>query len=145
MLQYRSEDRQGHPFVGPAGNLLRDAMREAAIDPAHVYITNAVKHFKFVERGKRRIHASPKRIKVRACEPRLVAEIEVVRPRLVVALGATAAQALLGPSFRVTAHRELVSAPHAERVVATVHAARRVELSAFVDDLKIVARLMRDA
>ncbi len=149
------EDREGHPFVGPAGTLLRNAMDAAGISPDDVYITNAVKHFKFVERGKRRIHAKPKRTEVLACEPWLIAEIEVVRPQLVVALGATAAGALLGPAFRLTQHRgELVASAYAPRVVATVHPssilrardddARRVELAAFIDDLEVVAGLMRD-
>ncbi len=148
------EDREGRPFVGPAGALLHNAMEEAGIDPDDVYITNAVKHFKFVWRGKRRIHATPKRIEVRACEPWLFAEIGVVKPQLVVALGATAAQALLGASFRLTQHRgEVLASPHAPRVVATVHPssilrapdedARRVELTAFVDDLKLVAQLLK--
>lgn len=148
------EDREGHPFVGPAGKLLRDAMDAAGIDPPHVYITNAVKHFKFVERGKRRIHAKPKRTEVLACEPWLIAEIAAVRPQLVVALGATAAGALLGPAFRLTQHRgELVASPHAARVVATVHPssilrarddeARHAEMAAFVPDLEAVASLMR--
>jgi DNA polymerase len=148
-----TEDREGHPFVGPAGKLLRDAMDAAGIAVEDVYITNAVKHFKFVWRGKRRIHAKPKRIEVRACEPWLIAEIETVRPHLVVALGATAAQALLGPSFRLTAHRgEILSSPHAPRVVATVHPSsilrardrddRRVEMAAFVADLTVVARAL---
>ncbi|HEX3549879.1 MAG TPA: UdgX family uracil-DNA binding protein [Candidatus Elarobacter sp.] len=149
------EDREGHPFVGPAGALLRNAMDAAGIAPADVYITNAVKHFKFVWRGKRRIHATPKRIEVRACEPWLFEEIKAVKPRLVVALGATAAQALLGPSFRLTQHRgEVVASPYAPRVVATVHPssilraidedARRVEMAAFVDDLGVVARLLKE-
>jgi DNA polymerase len=149
------EDREGHPFVGPAGALLHGAMEQAGIDAARVYVTNAVKHFKFVWRGKRRIHAAPKRTEVRACEPWLLAEIEAVKPALVVAFGATAAQALLGPSFRLTQHRgDVLGAPHAPRIVATVHPssilrapdgdARRVEMAAFVDDLKLVARLMRD-
>jgi DNA polymerase len=148
------EDREGHPFVGPAGKLLRDAMNAAGISAEDVYLTNAVKHFKFVFRGKRRIHAKPKRIEVVACEPWLIAEIEQIRPQLVVALGATAAQALLGPSFRLTAQRgELVASPHAPRVVATVHPSsilrardddsRRVAMAAFVDDLRTVADLMR--
>jgi DNA polymerase len=148
------EDREGHPFVGPAGKLLREAMSAAGISADDAYLTNAVKHFKFVWRGKRRIHAKPKRIEVVACEPWLIAEIEQVRPELVVALGATAAQALLGPSFRLTAHRgELVASPYAPRVVATVHPSsilrasdddsRRVAMAAFVDDLRIVADLMR--
>lgn len=150
------EDREGRPFVGPAGTLLRNALQSAQIDPDSVYITNAVKHFKFVERGKRRIHAKPKRTEVLACEPWLIAEIAAVRPALVVALGATAASALLGPSFRLTQHRgEIVESPYAPRVVATVHpssilrarddVARQVELAAFVDDLEIVARLMRES
>jgi uracil-DNA glycosylase family protein len=148
------EDLEGHPFVGPAGKLLREAMSAAGISADDVYLTNAVKHFKFVLRGKRRIHAKPKRIEVVACEPWLIAEIEQVRPQLVVALGATAAQALLGPSFRLTARRgELVASPHAPRVVATVHPSsilrapdddsRRAAMAAFVDDLRIVADLMR--
>ena len=148
------EDREGHPFVGPAGKMLRDAMSAAGISADDVYLTNAVKHFKFVWRGKRRIHVKPKRIEGRACEPWLIAEIEQVRPQLVVALGATAAQALLGPSFRLTVHRgELVVSPYAPRVVATVHPSsilrardddsRRVEMAAFIDDLRIVADLMR--
>ena len=147
------EDVEGHPFVGPAGKLLHDAMATAGLDPAAAYITNAVKHFKFVERGKRRIHATPKRIEVRACEPWLFAEIEVVRPSLVVTLGATAAQALLGASFRLTQHRgEVLSAPHAARIVATVHPsailrapdedARRVAHAEFVDDLRLVRKLL---
>jgi DNA polymerase len=145
-----AEDRAGHPFVGPAGKLLRDAMAEAGIDPERAYITNAVKHFKFVERGKRRIHAKPNRIEVRACEAWLQAEIAVVKPQVLVALGATAAQALFGPSFRVTAERgrdvPTTLAPHA---FATVHPssilrapdpeARHSELARFVDDLRIVA------
>ena len=147
------EDVEGHPFVGPAGKLLHGAMATAGLDPAAAYITNAVKHFKFVERGKRRIHATPKRIEVRACEPWLFAEIEVVRPSLVVTLGATAAQALLGASFRLTQHRgEVLSAPHAARIVATVHPsailrapdedARRVAHAEFVDDLRLVRKLL---
>lgn len=151
-----TEDREGHPFVGPAGTLLRTAMDAAGIAADDVYITNAVKHFKYVWRGKRRIHAKPKRTEVRACEPWLIAEIEQIRPHLVVALGATAAQALLGPAFRLTAHRgEIVASPHAPRVLATVHPSsilrapdgetRRVELAAFVDDLTVVAGALQDA
>jgi uracil-DNA glycosylase len=151
-----SEDREGHPFVGPAGKLLQRAMTEAGIDADEVYITNAVKHFKFEWRGKRRIHAKPKRIEVRACEPWLIEEIKQVRPKLVVALGATAAQALLGPQFRLTERRgELVASPHAPRVVATVHPSsilrardddsRHAEMARFVDDLRIVAAMLREA
>jgi uracil-DNA glycosylase family protein len=148
------EDREGHPFVGPAGQLLRDAMDAAGIAEDDVYITNAVKHFKYVVRGKRRIHAKPKVIEVRACAPWLHSEIAVVKPRLIVALGATAAGALLGPAFRVTQRRgEVVARPPGPPVVATVHpssilrapddAARRAEMAAFIGDLKTVARLIR--
>ena len=145
-----TEDRLGHPFVGPAGKLLRSSMLQAGIDPASVYITNAVKHFKFVVRGKRRIHQKPKTIEVNACMPWLEAEIRLVRPSLVVALGATAAQALLGPKFRLTRHRgELLESPLAARVMATVHPSallrapddetRRREIGKFVADLKKAA------
>ncbi|HYW54297.1 MAG TPA: UdgX family uracil-DNA binding protein [Dongiaceae bacterium] len=148
------EDREGHPFVGPAGRLLHDAMEAAGIAADDVYITNAVKHFKFVVRGKRRIHATPKVTEIRACAPWLDNEIAVVKPKLLVALGATAAKALLGAAFRVTERRgETVERPDGPPVVATVHPSsilrardddtRRVEMGAFIDDLKIVARLMR--
>jgi uracil-DNA glycosylase family protein len=144
------EDLEGHPFVGPAGKLLRRAMSEAGIAPRDVYLTNAVKHFKYVWRGKRRIHAKPKQIELRACHPWLEAEIAVVRPRLVVALGATAAQALFGSSFRLTEQRgRLLSAPLAPRVIATVHPSsilrapdddtRHAEFGGFVRDLQTVA------
>jgi uracil-DNA glycosylase len=149
-----AEDNEGRPFVGPAGKLLRKAMVAAGIDEDDVYITNAVKHFKFVQRGKRRIHAKPKTTEIRACTPWLIEEIEQVRPALVVALGATAAQALLGPAFRLTQHRgEVLASPLAPHVVATVHPssilraagddARERELAAFTDDLKRVAKAVR--
>jgi len=101
------EDREGSPFVGPAGKLLMRALAEAGIDRRRIYVTNAVKHFKFVraERGKRRIHQKPSRTEVVACRPWLIAEMDAVRPVVVLCLGATVAQSLLGPSFRVTAHR----------------------------------------
>jgi DNA polymerase len=148
------EDREGHPFVGPAGQLLREALDAAGIAPDDVYITNAVKHFKYVARGKRRIHAKPKVIEVRACAPWLENEIAVVKPRLIVALGATAAGALLGPAFRVTQRRgEVVPRPPGPPVVATVHPSsilrarddetRHAEMAAFIGDLETVARLMR--
>src|SRR3712207_5758133 len=95
------EDQQGLPFVGPAGHLLRKAVDEAGIDPAHIYLTNAVKHFRFELRGKRRIHQTPGPAHITACRPWLVAEFAELKPELVVMLGATAAKALLGPSFRV--------------------------------------------
>jgi DNA polymerase len=119
------EDRQGHPFVGPAGKLLDKALVEAGIDRTQVYVTNAVKHFKFkpAERGKRRIHQKPGRTEVVACRPWLLAELDAVRPDLVVFLGATAAQSLLGTKFKVTQERgKVVELPdRGERAVATVH------------------------
>ncbi|HKU68407.1 MAG TPA: UdgX family uracil-DNA binding protein [Candidatus Baltobacteraceae bacterium] len=147
------EDRTGHPFVGPAGTLLRNAMTQAGIDPKSAYITNAVKHFKFVERGKRRIHQKPKTIEIQACEPWLEAELRVLHPQVVVALGATAAQALLGSAFRLTKHRgEMLSSPLAARVLATVHPSailrapdgetRRREMGKFLDDLCQIASLL---
>jgi uracil-DNA glycosylase len=148
-----SEDLDGRPFVGPAGKLLRAAMQEAGIDEKDVYITNAVKHFKFIERGKQRIHQSPKRFEIVACSPWLDAEILAVKPVMVVALGATAAQSLMGTSFRLTQHRgELLSSPRAPHLMVTVHpssilraadeVARHAQRKAFVEDLKkITARL----
>jgi DNA polymerase len=115
-----SEDLVGRPFVGPAGKLLHRAMEGAGIDPRAVYVTNAVKHFKFVERGKRRIHQKPKIVEVRACKPRLQSEVAVVKPTLVVALGATAAQWLLGSAFRLMANRGRVLAGP-PRTLATIH------------------------
>jgi DNA polymerase len=146
------EDRQGHPFVGPAGRLLDRALCDAGIDPELVYATNAVKHFKFTRRGgKRRIHQKPGRTEVVACRPWLIAEIDAVRPQLVVALGATAAQALLGAAFRISTGRgELLSpstgASCRPRVLATVHPSavlrdrsdRHDEAYwAFVEDLRV--------
>lgn len=147
------EDRTGHPFVGPAGALLRKAMAEAGIEPASAYITNAVKHFKFIERGKKRIHQKPKTIEIQACEPWLEAELRKVHPQVVVALGATAAQALLGAKFRLTKHRgELLASPLAPRVLATVHPSsilrapdsetRHREMRKFLEDLKQIAAML---
>ncbi len=116
------EDRQGHPFVGPAGRLLRRALQAAEIDPADVYVTNAVKHFKFEERGKRRIHKKPSASEVAACNPWLEAEVGLVRPKVIVCLGATAAQALLGRSFRLTKeYGKFVENRWASFVTATLH------------------------
>jgi uracil-DNA glycosylase len=117
------EDRQGHPFVGPAGKLLDAGLEQAGINRKRVYVTNSVKHFKFVviERG-RRLHKKPSAGEIRACTPWLQEEIRVVKPRVVVALGATAAQALLGKQFRVTQHRgKPLPSEFAEAIVATVH------------------------
>jgi uracil-DNA glycosylase family protein len=147
------EDLAGKPFVGPAGRLLDDALEQAGIDRSRAYVTNAVKHFKWEARGKRRIHAKPNWTEIAACRPWLDAELAVVAPRVLVCLGATAAQALLGKQFRVTKQRGVpVDSPLAEHVVATIHPSailrarddesRRAELSAFVDDLRVVARLL---
>jgi DNA polymerase len=148
------EDRAGEPFVGPAGRLLDRALVAAGIDRRDAYVTNAVKHFKWEARGKRRIHQKPSAGEVRACRPWLEAEIRVVRPRAIACLGATAARALLGPGFRVTEHRgELVAPPLAPLVMATVHpssilrapddAARRTELQRFIEDLAALAAALR--
>jgi uracil-DNA glycosylase family protein len=117
------EDRAGAPFVGPAGRLLDRALADAGIDRSAVYVTNAVKHFKFTERGKRRIHQKPNRTEVVACRPWLLGELAAVEPELVVCLGAVAAQALLGASFRLTRHRgEVMDLPDSTaKVTATVH------------------------
>jgi uracil-DNA glycosylase family protein len=119
------EDRQGIPFVGPAGRLLQDALREAEIPTNDVYVTNAVKHFRFTERGKRRIHATPQVTHIKACRPWLEAELTLVDPALIVCLGAVAAKSLLGTTFRVTQQRgqvlELTTPIGVRRVLATVH------------------------
>jgi uracil-DNA glycosylase len=119
------EDRQGIPFVGPAGRLLQEALEEAGVSKEDVYVTNAVKHFRFTERGKRRIHATPQVTHIRACLPWLEAEVKLVDPTLIVCLGATAARALLGSSFRVTKQRgqvlELATPVGVRPVLATVH------------------------
>ncbi|WP_456319424.1 UdgX family uracil-DNA binding protein [Lentzea tibetensis] len=142
------EDVEGHPFVGPAGRLLDKALDEVGIDRGQVYLTNAVKHFKFTERGKRRIHAQPKRSEVLACLPWLSAELDVIEPRLVVVLGAVAAKALLGPSFKLTAHRgEVLPGEHYD-LIATVHPSavlrapeRDKAYAEFVADLRVVKKV----
>ena len=116
------EDLQGRPFVGPAGKLFDKALEDAGIDRSQVYVTNVVKHFKWQARGKRRIHQKPNWSEIAACRPWLEAELEVIQPRVLVCLGATAAQALLGRDFRVSRQRgELVESDLAEKVIATVH------------------------
>jgi uracil-DNA glycosylase len=146
------EDLQGRPFVGPAGKLLDKALEDAGIDRSHVYVTNVVKHFKWQARGKRRIHQKPNWSEIAACRPWLEAELEVIEPRVLVCLGATAAQALLGRDFRVSRQRgEPVDSELAEHVVATVHPSsilradeetREREYQAFVGDLETVAKLI---
>jgi len=148
-----AEDLSGHPFVGPAGKLLDKALAEAGIDRAAVYVTNVVKHFKWEPRGKRRIHKKPNAAEIAACRPWLDIEIELIKPRAIVCLGATAAQALLGPKFKVTAHRgEFIPSSLAPVVVATVHPSsllrapddetRRRETARFIDELRTVARAL---
>jgi DNA polymerase len=147
------EDLEGRPFVGPAGKLMDRAMEEAGIDRSLAYVTNVVKHFKWEPRGKRRIHQKPNWGEIAACRPWLDAELEVVKPRVIVCLGATAAQALLGRQFRVTKQRGVpVESDLAPTVIATVHPssilradteeARRVAHDEFVADLRKVAELL---
>jgi uracil-DNA glycosylase len=141
------EDKAGHPFVGPAGKLLDRALEEAGIDRSLTYVTNVVKHFKWKGQGKRRIHQKPNWSEIAACFPWLEAELAVVNPNVLVCLGATAAQALLGRQFRVTQHRgEPVDSALAPVVIATVHPSsilraddREAEFADFVSDLKTVA------
>ncbi len=165
------EDQKGFPFVGPAGHLLRRAVDTAGIDPASVYLTNAVKHFRFEMRGKRRIHQTPERQHIEACRPWLVSEFALLRPRVVVVLGATAAKAMLGPAFRVTKQRGQVlpwpdSAQHPDdfrvapieggvevppaKLVATIHPSavlraddQETAFNGLVDDLKVVSAAAR--
>ena len=149
------EDLAGKPFVGPAGRLLDEALQQAGIDRNDVYVTNVVKHFRWegAARGKRRIHKKPRSWEIEACRPWLDSELEVVKPEVLVCLGASAAQALLGRDFSVTRQRgELVASKLAPKVMATVHPSsilrapdsesRRAELSKFVADLKKAARVL---
>ena len=144
------EDREGSPFVGPAGRELDRALEAAGIDRRSVYVTNVVKHFKFEERGKRRIHQTPRKGEIDACMPWLDTEIKLIRPRGLVTLGATAAKALLGSSFRLTQHRgELLESELAPFVTATIHPSaivrdrdpesREAEREALASDLRAVA------
>jgi DNA polymerase len=144
------EDLEGRPFVGPAGKLLDQALEEAGIDREQVYVTNVVKHFKWKSQGKRRIHQKPNWKEIGACRPWLDAEVAVLKPRVLVCLGATAAQALLGRDFRVSRQRgELVESPLAEKTIATVHPSsilraedRDVQFEEFVRDLRKIAALI---
>jgi len=143
------EDLQGHPFVGPAGRVLDKALEAAGIEREDVYVTNIVKHFKWEPRGKRRIHKKPNGMQIAACRPWFDEEVKAVRPRVIVCLGATAAQALLGRDFRVTQDRGKLIATGAVPIIATVHPSsilrapdddsRHREMARFTDDLRAVA------
>jgi uracil-DNA glycosylase len=150
------EDRIGRPFVGPAGRILDLALARAGIDRSQVYVTNVVKHFKWspAERGKRRIHKKPRQSEIQACRPWLDAELEIVKPEVLVCLGASAAQSLLGRDFRVSQQRgELVESNLAPYVIATLHPSsilrapdedsRHLQMEAFINDLRKVARLLQ--
>ena len=148
------EDRQGEPFVGPAGALLDKALADAGLPRDQVYVTNAVKHFKWEPRGKRRIHKKPRASEVKACRPWLEAELRAVKPAVVVCLGATAAQSMLGASFRLMQqHGQVISSPAAGRIVATIHPSavlrapdsegRKAAYDMLVADLKVVAKTLR--
>jgi uracil-DNA glycosylase len=145
------EDITGKPFVGPAGKIMNRALKEAGIDRREVYVTNAVKHFKWEPRGKRRLHKKPNSREIAACRPWLEAELRIIRPEVLVCLGSTAAQAIFGSGFRVTRERgKLLSSTFAARVIATVHPssllrqpdeeARRREYGLFVKDLRAALR-----
>ena len=148
------EDLAGRPFVGPAGRILDQGLEDAGIDRSKVYVTNAVKHYKWEARGKRRLHKRPDAAEISACRPWLDREIELVQPRVVVCLGATAAQALLGRAFKVTKQRgELCPQPAGHVITATVHpssilrapdpAGREAEMAAFTNDLLLVGKQLR--
>ena len=148
------EDIAGRPFVGPAGRVLDEALEAAGIDRDTVYVTNAVKHFKWRTAGKRRLHEKPNRSEIAACRLWLDAEIAILKPQVIVCLGATAAQALLSPTFKVTKERgKLIPSPLAPHVLATVHpssilrapddASREREMRMFVEDLRAVAKVIR--
>nr|AUN37249.1 uracil-DNA glycosylase putative family 6 [uncultured bacterium] len=146
------EDKQGHPFIGPAGRLLDRALEEAGIDRSEVYMTNAVKHFKWKPAGKRRLHQKPNASEITACKPWLWSEIDVVRPKIIACLGATAAQALMGNDFRVTKMRgQWFEFEDGQKIIATIHPSailrtpdidREAEYRHFVSDLAIIARAM---
>ena len=145
------EDRAGKPFVGPAGRVLDQALQEVGIDRSEVYVTNAVKHFKWEPRGTRRIHAKPNAREIQACKPWLTAEIQVLKPELVICLGATAAQALMGKEFRITKSRgeifrdtqwapQLLATIHPSAILRTPSEDRDAAYQAFVADLRIAAK-----
>jgi DNA polymerase len=145
------EDLQGRPFVGPAGRVLDRALEEAGIDRRRVYLTNAVKHFRWTRRGKRRLHEKPNAQQIRACRPWLESEIEVVKPGLIVLLGATAAQSVMGPGFRVSKqHGEVLPSPLGVPALATAHpssilraidgASRDAAMESFISDLRVAAK-----
>jgi DNA polymerase len=147
------EDLAGRPFVGPAGALLDKALDEAGIDRSRVYVTNVVKHFKWEPRGKRRIHKKPNALEIAACKPWLQSEIDVVKPRVIICLGSTAAQAVISPKFKVSIQRgQFVKSPLAQFVTATVHPssilraptdeARHAEMQRFIDDLKKIRKVI---
>ena len=147
------EDRQGEPFIGPAGALLDKALVDAGIPRNEVYVTNAVKHFKWEPRGKRRIHKKPRISEIKACRPWLEAELRAVTPDVVVCLGASAAQAVLGPQFKLMQQRgQVLSSALAHRVLATIHPSavlrapdsegRRIAFESLVADLKVAARVI---
>src|SRR6266536_4978610 len=149
------EDTAGKPFVGPAGKIMDRALEDAGIDRSQVYVTNTVKHFKWEPRGKRRIHQKPNSREIAACRPWLEAELRLVKPKLVVAMGATAAQTIFGPTFRVTRERgKVLSSKLAPRVLATVHpssllrqpdeASRQREYKLFVTDLRGALRAVSE-
>jgi uracil-DNA glycosylase family protein len=152
------EDRRGHPFIGPAGRLLDEALERAGLDRSSVYLTNVVKHFKWAAatRGKRRIHKKPRYSEIHACRPWLDGELRLVKPTVLVCLGSTAAQSLLGRDFSVMRQRgQLISSSLAAFVIATVHPssilrapdenARGIQMQAFINDLRIVADLAKRA
>jgi uracil-DNA glycosylase len=149
------EDREGKPFVGPAGKLLDRALGEAGINRTRVYVTNTVKHFKWEPRGKRRIHGKPNAREITACRPWLEAELRIIEPKLLVCLGSTAAQAIFGSSFRVTKERgKLLESPLAKQVIATVHPSsllrapdeesRAREYGLFLNDLRLIAEVINE-
>ena len=150
------EDRQGQPFVGPAGALLDKALEDAGIPRDEVYVTNAVKHFSWEPRGKRRIHKKPRASEIKACRPWLEAELRAVKPAILVCLGATAAQSVLGSQFKLTQHRgTMQTSAIAPQVLATIHPSavlrapdsegRRLAYESLVDDLKVVAKALRSS